>query len=108
MITEVPVIEVHCFVISESDQVGVQRLEMLKVRVDLEERLKQEGILSSRAPKADNTQKRLKPVSGRLMTYDDFDDDTIEVGPTRFSNGHASSLSTSKLSQIVSAKPNKP
>ncbi|KAL4632087.1 hypothetical protein ACB092_04G026300 [Castanea dentata] len=83
-----------------SDQVGVQRLEMLKVRVDLEERLKQEGILSSRAPKADNTHKRLKPVSGRLMTYDDFDDDTIEVGPTRFSNGHASSLSTSKLSQI--------
>ena len=40
--------------------------------------------------------------------YDDFDDDAIDVGATRFSNGHASSLSTSKLSQIVSAKTNKP
>nr|XP_023917225.1 70 kDa peptidyl-prolyl isomerase-like [Quercus suber]POF04666.1 peptidyl-prolyl cis-trans isomerase fkbp65 [Quercus suber] len=30
------------------------------------------------------------------------------MGATRFSNGHASSLSTSKLSQIVSAKTNKP
>ena len=42
------------------------------------------------------------------MTYDDFDDDAIDVGATRFSSGHASSLSTSKLSQIVSAKTNKP
>ena len=42
------------------------------------------------------------------MTYDDSDGDAIDVGTTRFSNGHASSLSSSKLSQIVSAKPNKP
>ena len=42
------------------------------------------------------------------MTYDDFDGDAIDVGATRFSNGHASSLSSNKLSQIVSAKPNKP
>ena len=42
------------------------------------------------------------------MTYDDFDDDAIDVGATRFSNGHASSLSTSKLSQTVFAKKNKP
>ena len=36
------------------------------------------------------------------MTYDDFDDDAIDVGATRFSYGHASSLSTSNLSQIFS------
>ena len=42
------------------------------------------------------------------MTYDDFDDDAIDVGATRFSNGHASSLSPSKLSQVVPAKTNKP
>ncbi|XP_065618339.1 uncharacterized protein LOC136062763 isoform X2 [Quercus suber] len=104
MITAVPVIEVHCFVISESDQVGVQSLEILKVRAVLEERLKQEGIVSSRSPKPDKGKKRLKPVNGRLMTYDD----AIDVRATRFSNGHASSLSSSNLSQIVSAKPNKP
>jgi hypothetical protein len=39
-------------------------MAMLKVRADLEERLKQEGILSSRAPKPDKAQKRLKPVNG--------------------------------------------
>ena len=110
-------------------------MEMFKVRAALEERLKQEVILSSRASKSDKAQKRLKPVNGyyfclsslgwllseilstnslklewnrRLVTYDDFDDDAIDVGATRFSNGHASSLSTSKLSQIVSAKTNKP
>uniref|UniRef100_A0A2N9GZ85 Uncharacterized protein n=1 Tax=Fagus sylvatica TaxID=28930 RepID=A0A2N9GZ85_FAGSY len=63
----------------QSDQVGVQSMAMLKVRADLEERLKQEGILSSRAPKPDKAQKRLKPVNGRLVTYDDFDDDAIDV-----------------------------
>ncbi|KAL4632107.1 hypothetical protein ACB092_04G028200 [Castanea dentata] len=61
----------------QSDQVGVQSMEMLEVRAALEERLKQEGILSSRASKSDKAQKRLKPVNG-------------------------------KLSQIVSAKTNKP
>ena len=42
------------------------------------------------------------------MTNDDFNDDAIDMGATRFSNGHASSLSTSKFSQIVFAKTNKP
>ena len=42
------------------------------------------------------------------MMYHDFDDDAIDLGATRFSNGHASSLSPSNLSQIVSAKPSKP
>ncbi|KAF3950008.1 hypothetical protein CMV_024185, partial [Castanea mollissima] len=48
----------------QSDQVGEQSMEMLKVRAALKERLKQEGILSSRASKSDKAQKRLKPVNG--------------------------------------------
>lgn len=47
--------------------------------------------------------------NSQLVTYDDFDDDAMNVaGATRFSNGHASSLSSSKLSQIVAARPSKP
>lgn len=46
--------------------------------------------------------------NSQLVTYDDFDDDAIHVGATRFSNGHTSALSSSKLSQIVAAKPSKP
>ena len=39
-------------------------MEMLKVRAALEERLKQKGILSSKTPKPDKTQRHLKPVKG--------------------------------------------
>lgn len=47
--------------------------------------------------------------NSQLVTYDDFDDDAMNVaGATRFSNGPASSLSSSKLSQIVAARPSKP
>ncbi|KAB1213217.1 hypothetical protein CJ030_MR5G022394 [Morella rubra] len=93
----------------QSFQVGGQSMEMLKVRAALEERLKQKGILSSIAPKPDKAQKHMKPVNGRLVTYDDFDDNTIDVGEaTRFRNDPATPLSSSKLSQIVSTKPNKP
>ncbi|XP_062174089.1 protein THALLO [Alnus glutinosa] len=93
----------------QSDQIGGQSVEMLKVRAALEERLKQKGILSSVTPKPDKAQRHLKPVNGQLVTYDDFDDDAMNVaGATRFSNGHASSLSSSKLSQIVAARPSKP
>ncbi|GLT53881.1 hypothetical protein SLA2020_271190 [Shorea laevis] len=92
-----------------SDRVGGQSMEMFKVRAALEERLKQKGIFSSITPKPDKAQRHLKPVNGQLVTYDDFDDDAIDIaGATRFSNGHASSLSSSKLSQIVAAKPSKP
>ncbi|KAL0001262.1 hypothetical protein SO802_015043 [Lithocarpus litseifolius] len=53
----------------QSDQVGVQSMEMLKVRATLEERLKQESILSSRASKSDKAQKRLKPVNGFVASF---------------------------------------
>lgn len=47
-------------------------------------------------------------LNSQLVTYNDFDDDALDVGASRFSNDPASSLSSSKLSQIVGAKPNKP
>ncbi|KAF5452568.1 hypothetical protein F2P56_027548 [Juglans regia] len=92
----------------QSEQVGGQSMEMLKVRAALEERLKQKGFLSSIVPKPNKAQKHLKPVNGQLVTYNDFDDDAIDVGSTRFVNDPASSLSSSKLSHIVAAKQNKP
>uniref|UniRef100_A0A5B7BUU4 Putative something about silencing protein 10 isoform X1 n=1 Tax=Davidia involucrata TaxID=16924 RepID=A0A5B7BUU4_DAVIN len=91
-------------------QVGLQSIEMLKVRAALEEKLKQKGIFSSITPKCDRTQKHVQPVNGQLETYDDFDDDAmvIERGTRGMSNGHASLLHSSKLSQLVTPQLNKP
>ncbi|KAK3221071.1 hypothetical protein Dsin_015041 [Dipteronia sinensis] len=93
----------------QNDQVGVQSLEMLKIRAALEEKLKQKGVFSSIAPKPDIAKKRLKLVNGQLETHADFDDDAMDVeritlGP---SNGHESSSRSSKLSQLATARPNK-
>ncbi|KAK2641974.1 hypothetical protein Ddye_023737 [Dipteronia dyeriana] len=93
----------------QNDQVGVQSLEMLKIRAVLEEKLKQKGAFSSIAPKPDTAKKRLKPVNGQLETHDDFDDDTMDVERSTLglSNGHVSSSHSSKLSQLATARPNK-
>ncbi|KAL5574728.1 hypothetical protein UlMin_016427 [Ulmus minor] len=87
----------------QDEQVGVQSKEMLKVRAALEEKLKQKGVLSSFTPKTDKAHRHLKPLNGQLETYDDFDDDAANLELT---NGHASSLSSRKLSKLV-AKPKK-
>ncbi|KAF3451037.1 hypothetical protein FNV43_RR07126 [Rhamnella rubrinervis] len=93
----------------QKDQVGVQSMKMLKVRAALEEKLKQKGVFGSINPKTNKAQKLMKPLNGELETYDDFDDDAVNVeGATRgLNNGHKSSLSSSKLSQLVAANPNK-
>ncbi|TXG73599.1 hypothetical protein EZV62_002178 [Acer yangbiense] len=93
----------------QNDQVGVQSLEMLKIRAALEEKLKQKGVFSSIAPKPDIAKKRLKPVNGQLETHDDFDDDAMDVERSTLglSNGHVSSSCSSKLSQFATARPNK-
>ncbi|OVA05757.1 Sas10/Utp3/C1D [Macleaya cordata] len=95
----------------QNDQVGKQSMEMLKIRASLEEKLKQKGILRSVAAKPEQAQKHLVPrVNRKLESFDDFDDEVInKEGVARgLSNGHASSLHSSKLSQLVAVKVNKP
>ncbi|TQD74076.1 hypothetical protein C1H46_040389 [Malus baccata] len=84
--------------IAKNDEVGVQSRRMLKVRAALEEKLKQKGVFSSITPKIDKPRKLLKPLNGKLDSYDDFDDDTVNIeGAVRgLNNGRAS-----KLSQLV-------
>lgn len=99
---------------------------MLKIRASLEEKLRQQGLYSQIAPKPSNSLKRSRPANGysftviyllpylfptsrnllatskfhsQLATYDDFDDDAVDVkGPA----GQSKGLSR-KISQFVNA-----
>uniref|UniRef100_A0A6N2LZQ4 Sas10 C-terminal domain-containing protein n=1 Tax=Salix viminalis TaxID=40686 RepID=A0A6N2LZQ4_SALVM len=94
----------------KNDEVGVQSMEMLKVRAALEEKLKQKGAFSSFSSKPDKAQKHPRPVNGRLESHEDYDDDVVdgEKGNRRLSDGHTSSLGSKKLSKLVISKQNKP
>uniref|UniRef100_A0A6N2MHT8 Sas10 C-terminal domain-containing protein n=1 Tax=Salix viminalis TaxID=40686 RepID=A0A6N2MHT8_SALVM len=94
----------------KNDEVGVQSMEMLKVRAALEEKLKQKGAFSSFSSKPDKVQKHPRPVNGRLESHEDYDDDVVdgEKGNHRLSDGHTSSLGSKKLSKLVISKQNKP
>ncbi|KAJ6878438.1 something about silencing protein 10-like [Populus alba x Populus x berolinensis] len=94
----------------KNDEVGVQSMEMLKVRAALEEKLKQKGAFSSFSSKPDKAQKHRRPVNGRLESHEDYDDDAVddEKGNHRLSNGHTSLLGSKKLSKLVISKQNKP
>lgn len=81
----------------QEKQVGMQSLEMLKVRAALEEKLKKKGVFSS-IKKHDETKKRPLPLNGQLETWDDFDDDAREDG---------SLLLPNKLSRLVTSQTNK-
>ncbi|XP_065042786.1 protein THALLO-like isoform X1 [Musa acuminata AAA Group] len=82
----------------EDVQMGLQSLEMLKVRENLEAKLKKKGIYNLTKPKDVR-----KAVNGQLETLDDFDD---EIKHTAVKN--LESLSESrKLSQLVGTKANK-
>ncbi|PWA91951.1 Sas10 C-terminal domain-containing protein [Artemisia annua] len=80
----------------QNEQLGLQSVEMLKVRAALEEKLKQKGVYNSKATKTDTVKKNLKPINGKLAARDDFDDDVFDNGQNK-SNAKASS----KLSQLV-------
>lgn len=67
----------------QDDQVGIQSMEMLKVRASLEEKLKQTGVLSSIARKHEKQNKRSRLLNGLLATPDDFDDDAMDAGDDR-------------------------
>ncbi|KAJ1376110.1 something about silencing protein 10, partial [Sesbania bispinosa] len=89
----------------QKDNIGVQSLEMLKVRASLEEKLKQKGLYNHIAPKPSGALKRSRPVNGQLETYDDFDDDAVDVkGQGGLSNG----LGSSKVSQFLKSNLKKP
>ncbi|XP_068318513.1 protein THALLO-like [Pyrus communis] len=64
---------------NQNDEVDVQSMKMLKVRAALEEKLKQKGVFSSITPKIDKPRKLLKPLNGKLESYDDFNDDTVNI-----------------------------
>ncbi|WCJ27031.1 Sas10/U3 ribonucleoprotein (Utp) family protein [Euphorbia peplus] len=88
----------------KNDQVGVQSMEMLKVRATLDEKLKQRGVFSSSTQKIDKAPKHSKSVNGQLEAYDDFNDDAIDG----LSNGDKGLLGSTKLRHLVSAKSKKP
>lgn len=53
----------------QNDQVGLQSMEMLKVRAALEERLKQKGVFGSIAPKRNGVKRNLQPLNGYALPY---------------------------------------
>ncbi|XP_019165891.1 PREDICTED: something about silencing protein 10 isoform X3 [Ipomoea nil] len=89
--------------VGHDDQVGVQSMEMLKIRAALEEKLKQKGVFSSLAAKHENSKKRLRPVNGQLATLEDFDDDAMDIegGVHGVANGNGHLPRPSKLSKLV-------
>uniref|UniRef100_A0A2P2KXH3 Something about silencing protein 10 n=1 Tax=Rhizophora mucronata TaxID=61149 RepID=A0A2P2KXH3_RHIMU len=90
----------------KKDEVSVRSMEMLKLRAVLEEKLKQKGVFTSFAPKSSKVQKHPKEVNRHLETYDDFNDEAVSF--ENGSNAHTGSFSSTKLSHLVTAKPNKP
>ncbi|KAJ0976082.1 hypothetical protein J5N97_018047 [Dioscorea zingiberensis] len=92
--------------VNQKDQVfqgiGLQSMEMLKVRADLEAKLKQKGLYDLKNSKNGSNQKNSsKPVNKHLETQDDFDD---EVQPVVNSGKQG----VSKLSKLIPNKGNKP
>lgn len=93
----------------QNAQVSLQSMEMLKVRANLEAKLKQKGIYNLTSLKSEKLQNHTpKPVNRSLETVNDFDD---EVQPNatgnHTNNGRASLLQRSKPSQLVATKANK-
>ena len=86
----------------QDDQVGIQSMEMLKVRASLEEKLKQTGVLSSIARKNEKRNKRSRLLNGMLATPDDFDDDSMAAGDDR------ETRSLNKLSRLLTPQVARP
>ncbi|KAJ9541389.1 hypothetical protein OSB04_027895 [Centaurea solstitialis] len=83
----------------QNEQMGLQSVEMLKVRAALEEKLKQKGVFNLKATKTDGVKKNLKPLNGKLEALDDFDDDAFDIEGNR--NKLSNAMPSSRLSQLV-------
>ncbi|KAL3354891.1 hypothetical protein AABB24_019135 [Solanum stoloniferum] len=86
----------------QDDQVGIQSMEMLKMRASLEEKLKQTGVLSSIARKNEKQNKRSRLLNGLLATPDDFDDDAMGAEDNR------ETRSLNKLSRLLTPQVARP
>ncbi|CAA0811054.1 Sas10/U3 ribonucleoprotein (Utp) family protein [Striga hermonthica] len=60
-------------------QVGLQSIEMPKIRASLEEKLKQRVVFSSTAYKNGGNAKHVQSVNRQLETLDDFVDEAIQI-----------------------------
>ncbi|XP_022155425.1 something about silencing protein 10 [Momordica charantia] len=89
------------------DPMGVQSMEMLKVRALLEEKLKQKDFTLIE-PKQNGTKKHLQPINRKLEAYADFNDDTSDAQAAKRNKGQDNSASTADLSRLVAAKLKKP
>ncbi|XP_047976227.1 something about silencing protein 10 [Salvia hispanica] len=78
--------------------VGQQSMEMLKIRASLEEKLKQQGVYSSMAPKAVKSNKSQQPVNRQLETFDDFVDEAMEIDAA---SNHKTALRSNKRKVIA-------
>ncbi|KAF5194018.1 Something about silencing protein [Thalictrum thalictroides] len=75
-------------------QIGLQSMEMLKVRASLEEKLKQKGVFKNR-----KVPSQPASVNSRLESIDDFGDAVIDK-----EEGNASSMRPSKLTKLKKLK----
>ncbi|KAG9147364.1 hypothetical protein Leryth_019514 [Lithospermum erythrorhizon] len=75
----------------QDTKVGIQSMEMLKVRAANEERLKKKGVFSSLAQRDDKLKRSRQLINGQLETMDDFDDDELGV------DARAGSINVSRL-----------
>ncbi|KAI7758228.1 hypothetical protein M8C21_018750 [Ambrosia artemisiifolia] len=94
----------------ESEKIGLQSAEMMKVRAALEEKLKQKGVFNLKATKTDGVKKSSKPLNGKLETRDDFDDDTydIEGNQNKSSNRPSQLVTKNKKPRVVSGDDDLP
>ncbi|CAA0811052.1 Sas10/U3 ribonucleoprotein (Utp) family protein [Striga hermonthica] len=80
----------------QDKQVGLQSIEMLKIRASLEEKLKQRGVFSSTAYKDGGNAKHVQSVNRQLETLDDFVDEAMQIDG-----------STNKNPGKLTSRPNK-
>ncbi|KAK8942084.1 hypothetical protein KSP40_PGU008527 [Platanthera guangdongensis] len=88
----------------QKPQLDQKRIEMMKIRKNLEAKLKKNSSYGGLKLVADKTEKVLaRPISGNLVTLDDFDDEPIHSKHHGSASRH---LSLNKLTQTAGTKKN--